>query len=63
MTDDRYTVIAQGIEHPAPHMQGTYGDLIRWIKTGIYSLRVGGTIMSFPQDVGARIEYAGQLGR
>ncbi len=48
-------LIKSGVEHPAPHRQGTIGDLIRFRSSGIYSLRVGGRIINVPQEWAAKL--------
>lgn len=41
-------------EHPAKHNAGRYGHIIL-SNAGVYSLRVGGSYMSCPQDWAAKI--------
>ena len=42
-------------EHPAKHNKGRFGRVVRW-ESGVYSLMIGNTTMSCPQDWAARIE-------
>jgi hypothetical protein len=42
-------------EHPAKHQRGTYGHVVRH-NTGIYSLSVGGSLMSCSQSWADEIE-------
>lgn len=51
----RFTTIAPGIEHPAPHRKGTTGDLVQFADTGIYMLKVGGRFIPVPQDWAAKV--------
>jgi hypothetical protein len=41
-------------EHPVKHQAGTFGNVVL-SSAGVYALRVGGSIMSCPQDWAAKI--------
>lgn len=41
-------------EHPANQQAGTYGKIVL-SEAGIYNLKVGGSLMSCPQDWAAKI--------
>ena len=43
-------------EHPAKHQSGRYGNVV-CSEAGIYSLKVGGSLMSCPQDWAAKIHH------
>jgi hypothetical protein len=51
-------------EHPAKHQKGVYGN-IQLSEAGVYTLKVGGSHMSCPQDWAAAIhaEETGQTGQ
>lgn len=56
---------SQGLyEHPAKQQRGVYGN-IGLSEVGVYTLKVGGTHMSCPQDWAAAIhaEETGQTGQ
>ena len=42
--------------HPAKHQAGTFGSVVL-SPAGIYCLRVGGAVMSCPQDWAAKIHH------
>jgi len=48
-------LIKAGVQHPAAHRKGTFGDLIRFRASGIYALRQGAMILNVPQDLACRI--------
>jgi len=41
-------------EHPAEHQAGTFGNVVL-STAGVYAMRVGGSIMSCPQDWATKI--------
>ena len=50
----RDAISNQLYQHPAPHRRDTFG-LVCLSPVGVYYLRVGGTVVSCPQDWAARI--------
>jgi len=60
---DDFDLIAESVEHPAKHNKGVYGDLMRHKKTGVFILRVGGSMVGFPASDGERLRAAGVDGR
>jgi hypothetical protein len=46
-------------EHPARHQKGTCGYIVLG-KAGVYAMRVGGSMMSCPQDWAAKIHKTEQ---
>lgn len=57
-TVNGYQRVAEGVEHPAPHNKGVYGDVWRHEETGAYTFLVGRAVLSCPQDWGARLHAA-----
>lgn len=43
-------------EHPARHQSGRYGNVVL-SEAGVYSLKVGGALMSCPQDWATKIHH------
>ena len=49
-------------EHPAKHQAGTYGN-VNLSTAGVYTLRVGSSIMSCPQDWASKIHKEEGMGK
>jgi hypothetical protein len=43
-------------EHPAKHQAGTFGNVVH-STVGVYAMKVGGGMMSCPQDWAAKIQH------